>query len=44
MSKCTDTGHKALENSDKPLVLKELKKLWQKEDPDLPWEEGDYSP
>ena len=44
MSKCTDTGHKTLENSNKPLVLKELKKLWQKEDPDLPWEEGDYSP
>jgi len=44
MSKFTDTGHKTLENSDKPLVLKELKKLWQKEDPDLPWEEGDYSP
>ena len=44
MSKCIDTGHKTLENSDKPLVLKELKKLWQKEDPDLPWEEGDYSP
>ena len=44
MSKCTDTGHKTLENSDKPLVLKELMKLWQKEDPDIPWEEGDYSP
>ena len=44
MSKCIDTGQKTLENNDKPLVLKELKKLWQKEDPDLPWEEGDYSP
>ena len=44
MSKCTDLGHKTLENNDKSLVLKELKKLWQKEDPDLPWEEGDYSP
>ncbi|RLN27929.1 uncharacterized protein C2845_PM05G04620 [Panicum miliaceum] len=44
MSKCTVTMHKTLENRDKPLVLKEMRKLWQKEDPDLPWEEGDYSP
>jgi len=44
MSKCIDTRHKTLENSDKPLVLKELRKLWRKEDPDLPWKEGDYSP
>jgi hypothetical protein len=43
MSKCTFTGHKTLENMHKPLVLKELRKLWNKEDPDLPWEEGDYS-
>ncbi|RLN13433.1 hypothetical protein C2845_PM09G14540 [Panicum miliaceum] len=44
MSKCTVTGHKTLENRDKPLLLKELRKLWEKEDRDLPWEEGDYSP
>ncbi|CAN6281331.1 unnamed protein product [Urochloa humidicola] len=43
MSKCTFTGHKTLENRYKPLVLKELKKLWNKEEPDLPWDEGDYS-
>uniref|UniRef100_K4A6Z4 FCP1 homology domain-containing protein n=3 Tax=Setaria TaxID=4554 RepID=K4A6Z4_SETIT len=43
MSKCTFTGHKTLENMHKPLVLKELRKLWNKEEPDLPWEEGDYS-
>ncbi|CAN6297742.1 unnamed protein product [Urochloa humidicola] len=43
MSKCTFTGHKTLENRYKPLVLKELRKLWNKEEPDLPWEEGDYS-
>ena len=43
MSKCTFTGHKTLENMHKPLVLKELRKLWNKEDPDLPWEDGDYS-
>ncbi|XP_062212450.1 uncharacterized protein LOC133913340 [Phragmites australis] len=44
MSKCTFTGYKTLENNHKPLVLKELRKLWDKEEPDLPWEEGDYSP
>ncbi|GJM96659.1 hypothetical protein PR202_ga13521 [Eleusine coracana subsp. coracana] len=44
MSKCTFTGCKTLENKHKPLMLKELRKLWNKEEPDLPWEEGDYSP
>ncbi|XP_062214549.1 uncharacterized protein LOC133915418 [Phragmites australis] len=43
-SQCTFTGRKTLENMQKPLVLKELRKLWNKEEPDLPWEEGDYSP
>jgi len=29
----------------KTLVLKELKKLWDKEEPDhLPWQQGDLSP
>lgn len=44
MSKCTFTGHKTLENKHKPLVLKELRKLWNVEEQDLPWEVGDYSP
>uniref|UniRef100_A0A0D3GLF8 Mitochondrial import inner membrane translocase subunit TIM50 n=1 Tax=Oryza barthii TaxID=65489 RepID=A0A0D3GLF8_9ORYZ len=44
MSKCTGTGFKTLENKNKPLVLKELKKLWNKEDPDLPWEQEEFSP
>ncbi|CAL9166291.1 uncharacterized protein LOC135671931 [Musa acuminata AAA Group] len=43
-SKCTDTGYRTIENIHKPLVLKELKKLWNKEDHDLPWEKGEYSP
>lgn len=43
-SHCTYTGLRTLENVHKPLVLKELKKLWQKEEADLPWEKGDYSP
>jgi len=44
MSKCTTTQAATLENNRKPLVLKELKKLWNKEDPDLPWEQGEFSP
>ncbi|XP_020577178.1 uncharacterized protein LOC110022529 isoform X2 [Phalaenopsis equestris] len=43
-SKCTYTGARTIENHHKPLVLKELKKLWNKEESDLPWEKGDFSP
>ncbi|GFZ00352.1 nucleic acid/nucleotide binding protein [Actinidia rufa] len=42
-SHCTDTGFKTVENKDKPLVLKELNKLWEKHVPDLPWERGEYN-
>jgi hypothetical protein len=28
----------------KPIVLKELRKLWNKEEPGLPWQEGEFSP
>ncbi|KAI3957771.1 hypothetical protein MKX01_007602 [Papaver californicum] len=40
---CTDTGYSTLENRQKPLVLKELKKLWNKHDQNLPWEKGAYN-
>lgn len=43
-SKCTVTGRKTLENMHKPIVFKELRKLWNKEEPGLPWEEGAFSP
>ncbi|KAL5987877.1 hypothetical protein ACLOJK_035633 [Asimina triloba] len=43
-SKCTVTGFHTVENRQKPLFLKELRKLWDKEEPDLPWEKGDYGP
>lgn len=32
-----------LENKDKPLVLKELRKVWKKLEPDLPFEKGEYN-
>ncbi|XP_062193672.1 uncharacterized protein LOC133897116 isoform X2 [Phragmites australis] len=44
MSSCTVTGCNTIDNKHKPLVLKELKKLWNKEDPNLPWEQGEFSP
>ncbi|XP_076924000.1 uncharacterized protein LOC143586321 isoform X2 [Bidens hawaiensis] len=39
---CTKTGFNTIENSGKPLVLKELKKLWEKQDSNLP-EKGVYN-
>ncbi|CAI9752751.1 unnamed protein product [Fraxinus pennsylvanica] len=44
MSQSTQTSFKTVENLHKPLVLKELKKIWEKEDdPNLPWEKGYYN-
>lgn len=43
-SHCTITGLTTIENRNKPLFLKELKKLWDKEEPNLPWEKGEYTP
>lgn len=42
-SHCTDTGYRTIENKEKPLFLKELRKLWEKCDPDLPWEKGEFN-
>jgi hypothetical protein len=43
-SKCTATNFNTIDNSCKPLVFKELKKLWEKEEPDLPWGKGQFAP
>ncbi|CAI9758699.1 unnamed protein product [Fraxinus pennsylvanica] len=43
MSHSTQTGYKTLDNMQKPLVMKELKKIWEKDDPNLPWEKGYYN-
>ncbi|KAF9589304.1 hypothetical protein IFM89_022374 [Coptis chinensis] len=32
-----------VENNEKPLMLKELVKLWDKDDPNLPWEKREYN-
>ncbi|PNX88545.1 NLI interacting factor-like phosphatase [Trifolium pratense] len=36
-------GFKTLENKRKPLVFKDLRKIWDKYDPNLPWEKGYYN-
>ncbi|XP_045811091.1 uncharacterized protein LOC123905505 isoform X2 [Trifolium pratense] len=41
-SHCTTTKFSTVENKDKPLVLKELRKLWDKLEPGLPWEKGEF--
>lgn len=42
-SHCTKSNFRTLENKYKPLVFKELRKLWDKHDVDLPWEKGYYN-
>ncbi|XP_028796600.1 ubiquitin-like domain-containing CTD phosphatase 1 [Neltuma alba] len=42
-SHCTPTSFATLENKHKPLVFKDLRKIWEKHDPDLPWEKGYYN-
>lgn len=42
-SHCTVTKFATIENRNKPLVLKELRKLWDKLEPNLPWEKGVYN-
>ncbi|KAF6155645.1 hypothetical protein GIB67_034740 [Kingdonia uniflora] len=42
-SHCTKTKFKTIDDVKKPLVLKELKKLWNVERRKLPWIKGDYN-
>ncbi|XP_047174658.1 uncharacterized protein LOC124842255 [Vigna umbellata] len=42
-SHCTTTEFTTVEDLHKPLVLKELRKLWEKEEADLPWEKGEFN-
>ncbi|KAL0396602.1 UNVERIFIED_CONTAM: hypothetical protein Scaly_0108600 [Sesamum calycinum] len=43
MSHCTRTRFKTLENRHKPMVFKELRKIWESDNPNLPWKKGDYN-
>ncbi|KAK3012275.1 hypothetical protein RJ639_012945, partial [Escallonia herrerae] len=43
LSHCTETGFKTLENRHKTLVFKELNKIWERSDLNLPWEKGTYN-
>ncbi|XP_057443175.1 uncharacterized protein LOC130734676 isoform X2 [Lotus japonicus] len=40
---CTWTKFTTVEDIHKPLVLKELRKLWEKRDSSLPWEKGEFN-
>ncbi|KAL3636546.1 hypothetical protein CASFOL_018845 [Castilleja foliolosa] len=43
LSHTTQTGVKTLENRHKPLVCKELRKIWESEYPNCSWKKGDYN-
>uniref|UniRef100_A0A2P2JT09 Mitochondrial import inner membrane translocase subunit TIM50 n=1 Tax=Rhizophora mucronata TaxID=61149 RepID=A0A2P2JT09_RHIMU len=43
LSHCTATQFSTLENRHKALVFKELRQIWEKHDPKLPWEKGYYN-
>ncbi|CAI9778954.1 unnamed protein product [Fraxinus pennsylvanica] len=40
---CIDSGIPCLRNREKPLFLKDLRRLWEKKYLDLPWRRGQYS-
>ncbi|XP_020970532.1 E3 ubiquitin-protein ligase rnf213-alpha isoform X2 [Arachis ipaensis] len=42
-SHCTKTGSCTLEDKGKPIVFKELRKLWEKVDASLPWKKGEFN-
>ncbi|KAF9607020.1 hypothetical protein IFM89_030762 [Coptis chinensis] len=42
-SHCSTTGFYTVKNNAKPLMLKELVKLWDKVDQNLPWEKREYN-
>ncbi|KAJ4835209.1 hypothetical protein Tsubulata_026386, partial [Turnera subulata] len=42
-SHCTKTQSYTLENPYKVLVFKDLKRIWEKHDRELPWEKGYYN-
>ncbi|KAK4801857.1 hypothetical protein SAY86_000060 [Trapa natans] len=43
LSHCTPTRFHTLENRHKSLVFKEVRRIWEKYDPNLPWERGYYN-
>ncbi|XP_074273390.1 uncharacterized protein LOC141596999 [Silene latifolia] len=43
LSHCTASNFRTLENKHKTLVFKELRKVWESYDSDLPWEKGFFN-
>ncbi|KAM7278717.1 hypothetical protein ACFE04_005851 [Oxalis oulophora] len=42
-SQCTVTGFSTLDNNQKSMIFKELRKIWEKEEPNLTWETGYFN-
>ncbi|PWA64746.1 FCP1-like domain, HAD-like domain protein [Artemisia annua] len=42
-NQCIETRFKCLDNTDKPVFIKELRHLWDNKYSNLPWREGEYS-
>ncbi|CAK9324977.1 unnamed protein product [Citrullus colocynthis] len=43
LSHCTASKFNTLENKHKRLVFKQLRRVWEKQDPNLPWKQGEYN-
>ncbi|GAB2228666.1 hypothetical protein Droror1_Dr00022789 [Drosera rotundifolia] len=43
LSQCTQSKVNTLENRHKPVVFKELRRVWEKTDPHVQWEKGYYN-
>lgn len=43
LSHCTETSFKTLENKHKSVTFKDLRKLWDKHDLNLPWKKGHFN-
>lgn len=43
LSYCTESNFRTLENRHKALVFKELRKVWEIYDPELPWKKGEFN-
>ncbi|XP_038876600.1 uncharacterized FCP1 homology domain-containing protein C1271.03c-like isoform X2 [Benincasa hispida] len=43
LSHCTASEFYTVEKKHKRLVFKQLRKVWEKQDPNLPWKQGEYN-
>ncbi|KAL5739234.1 hypothetical protein ACOSQ2_028414 [Xanthoceras sorbifolium] len=43
LSHCTATSFRTLENKHKVMVFKELRRIWENDDPNFSWKKGDFN-